>query len=74
MEGEVAITFCFHIRFTHCTALQMKNSTRSIPAINPVTMENTGNKSTQPQGSRITLLQIDTLLCQRKELEHKASP
>ena len=58
----------FSPMLTCCTALQVKNNTRSISTINPVTMD----KSTQPQGSRITLLRIDTLHCQQKELEHKA--
>ena len=32
-----------HLCFTHCTVLQMKNSTKSISAINPVSMQNMGN-------------------------------
>ena len=42
------------------TVLQIKNSMRSISAINPVATENTYNKhnsmQTQPQGSHIALL------------------
>ena len=34
-------------------------------------MENIVRKHEQPEGSHIGLLQIDTLRCQQKELEHK---
>ena len=46
-------------------------SMRNISTINPVTMENTGEIPTQPQGSHIMLSRINILSCQRKELEHK---
>ena len=39
---EVAIMLCFQQCPAHYTVLQMKNSTRSVSAINPVAMENTG--------------------------------
>ena len=46
----------------HYTALQMKKSMKSVSAINLVAMKNTDEIPTQPQGSRIALSQIDTLL------------
>ena len=53
----------FHL-FSAChIVLQMKNTTRlSLP----VAMKNMGDKPTQPQGSHITLTQIDILCCQQK--------
>ena len=39
--------------------------------MNPVTTENAGKNHDKPEGSSIMLSQIDTLLCQRKQLEDK---
>ena len=41
---EVIIMLCFQLCSAHYTVLKMKNSTRSMSAINPVAMENTGDK------------------------------
>ena len=49
-------------------ASQMKNSARNFSAMGPGAMENVTNKHKKTKGS---LSQIDTLHCQRKELEHK---
>ena len=49
-NGKVGghITLCFQLCSAHYTALQMKNSMRSISAINPAATENTSDR---PQGS-----------------------
>ena len=39
--------------------------------MNPVAMENAGEKHDIARGKHIALSQIDTLHCQRKELEHR---
>ena len=39
IEREVAITLCYQLCFSCYTVLQMKYTTRSVSAINPVTME-----------------------------------
>ena len=49
----------------------MKNSMRSVSAVNSVAMENMGDKHTSQYSHREATLQIDTLCCQRKDLEHK---
>ena len=41
---EVAIMLCFQLCSAHYTVLKMKYSTRSMSAISPVAMENTGDK------------------------------
>ena len=62
----------FQLFTTRYTVLQMKNSTRSISAINPVATENTGDKPTQATTRKLhRTLRINTLRCHQKELEHK---
>ena len=43
-KSEVAIRLCFQLCSDHYMVLQTKNSMRSFSAINPVAMENIGNK------------------------------
>ena len=50
------------------TALQMNNSIRSASAVNPVATENMDNSDLKPC---ITLLRIDTLDSQQKEMDTK---
>ena len=63
---------CFQLCSAHYIALQTKNSTRRVSAINPVTTESTGDKPTQPQGGCIMpLCELTTCVASKKELKHK---
>ena len=60
----------FQLCSAHFTTLQAKNSRRSTSVINLVTTENM-DKSHLQMWEAIVLLQINTLSCQQKEMEHK---
>ena len=62
---------CFQPCSVHYIALQTKNSTRSISAVNPVATENTDDKDNSQHSHKEVTLCINTLRCQRKVLEHK---
>ena len=73
LKSEVAITFCFQLCSTCYTMLQMKNSTRSVAAVNPVATEVWMISVTQPQESHTILSQINTL-CSEKNRDTKVNP
>ena len=73
LKSSAAITLCFQLCSTHCTALQMKNSVRIVSA----SVQSPQKIRTIPVYKRtvgkpcIALPQIDTLGCQQKEMRHK---
>ena len=51
-EREVATVLCFQLCFALYSALQLKNNTRSVSAVNPVAMKNTGDKHNSQHNHR----------------------